>query len=313
MPDKSSPVSTIRSIFLLLIAFFIFAIQDVIIKMMSGSYALLQIVTIRTLFVLPIVAVLLYFNGGLASLKTSNLKVQLIRGGTMFAAYIFFFMALSAIPYSLNNALFFSGPLFITLLSIPILKEKVGWLRGGAVIAGFVGVIIAVNPAGAHFDPAAFLSVASALTYAMSIIATRILDDTPQSITAYTTGVYLLGCLLLGPIFANINSTSTHPSIEFLTKAWVTPTSRDTLLILLIAFCWGLGMVMLSAAYRDTPVAILAPFEYFSIAYGLFFGYLFWREIPTLSMLIGVTLIVVSGLFIIYRENRTVQFPQKTT
>ncbi|MFT5193788.1 MAG: drug/metabolite transporter (DMT)-like permease [Candidatus Promineifilaceae bacterium] len=77
-----------------------------------------------------------------------------------------------------------------------------------------------------------------------------------------------------------------------------------TLLIFFLSLCWGIGMVLLATAYRETTVAVLAPFEYFSIFYGLFFGYIFWGEIPTLLMAFGVMLIIGSGLFIIYRENQ---------
>lgn len=301
MHETSSPL---RGIILLLAAFFILSIQDVIVKLMSDDLALLQIVFFRTLFTLPMVYLMLHFNGGLKTLKTADLSLQLIRGLAMFLAYIFFFMALSALPFSLNQALFFSGPLFITALSVPLLKEHVGWPRWLAVLIGFFGVIVAINPSNTHFDPATLLSLAAALAYATSIIYTRKLNDTPQAITAYTTGVYMLGALILSPIFAGMNTNSVHPSIEFLTKSWPTLAPRDIFFIFLIALIWSAGMLMLSSAYRDNDVAILAPFEYFSIVYGLLFGFLFWQEIPTAQMLIGLVFIVGSGLFIIYRENR---------
>ena len=252
---------TLHSILLLMGAFFILSIQDAIIKLISDKYALMQIVTIRTLFTLPIVYFLLHQSGGIATLRTNALRTQLVRGFAMFAAYIFFYMALAAMPFSLMLAVFFSGPLFITALSVPMLKETVGWQRWLAVLVGFIGVLVAINPSGSSFEPASVFAIISAFCYAISIISTRKLDDSPQSITAYTTLCYLIGALVLSPIFAGIDASSAHRSIEFLTMSWPRPILTDVLLIAVIAVTWGVSMVMLSSAYRDTNVAILAPFE----------------------------------------------------
>ncbi|MFK7805196.1 MAG: DMT family transporter [Anaerolineae bacterium] len=296
--------SNIRGVLLLLIAVLIFSIADVIIKTMSSNYAALQIVFIRSVFALPIVFIILYKRGRFSDLKSGNYTLQVLRGLMMFAAYIFFFLAIAALPYSLTLGIFFSGPLFITALSVPILGETVGWRRWLAVLVGFVGVIIVINPAGSEFDPATILALAAAFTYAVSIILTRKLQDTAISTAVYTTFVYLGAAAILAPIFSGWDSDSTHASMLFLVKAWTVPLPLDLLLIFFLALCWGIGMVLLSTAYRETDVAILAPFEYFSIFYGLVFGYIFWGEIPTSFMIIGVILIVCSGLFIIYRENR---------
>ena len=106
------------------------------------------------------------------------------------------------------------------------------------------------------------------------------------------------------PLFAAFTLPTEHPSFQFLSMAWNRPVPLDLLLIFFISLCWGISMVLLSSAYRSTPVATLAPFEYFSIIYGILFGYLIWQEIPTPTMLVGVILIVGSGLFIIYRERQ---------
>ncbi|MEM7113370.1 MAG: DMT family transporter [Chloroflexota bacterium] len=296
--------SSLRGISLLLIAFFIFTVQDAIVKLLSSDYALFQIVLIRTLFVIPIVFIILHFDGGLPTLKTTQLRQHIWRGGMMFLAYAFFFMGLAALPYGLSIAIFFAGPLFITALSAPMLGETVGWQRWLAVLVGFVGVLIMMRPTGSSFEPATLFMVLSALCYAISIIITRKIQDNATSITSYTTAVYFVGALIASPIFANITLNTTHPSFVFLTQRWPLPPLGDLLLIFGLAVCWGVGMVLLSAAYRGTAVATLAPFEYFSIFYAVVLGYLLWGEIPSLAMLIGILLIVGSGLFIIYRENQ---------
>lgn len=303
--NQNKQSGSIRGILFLLTAVFIFNVQDVIIKFMSSDYAVLQIVLIRSLFALPIVFLILHFNGGPATLTTDQLSLQFLRGCVMFLAYIFFFLALAALPYSLTLGIFFSGPLFITALSVPLLKEVVGWRRWLAVLVGFGGVLIVINPGGASFNPATLLALASAVAYALSIILTRKLKSSAPAMAVYTTGVYLLAALLLSPVFTNMQIDSAHPSLLFLLKAWSMPLPKDIFLIFVISLCWGTGMVLISEAYRSSEVALLAPFEYFAIFYGLIFGYIFWHEIPTPMMLAGVGIIVCSGLFIIYRENRT--------
>ena len=295
---------TVRSILILLVAFLLLSLTDVVIKLLSGGYPMLEIVIIRTVFALPIVLWIFRRSGRWVELKKIEYTKEFIRGMAMFTAYIFFFMALAALPYSLMLGIFFSGPLFITALSAPMLGEGVGWRRWLAVLVGFVGVLIVIEPWGANFQPASLLAVAAAACYALSMIYTRKINDSPQIITVSTTLVYLGAALIMSPIFANLPVEAVHPSIQFLTRSWTTPTLLDLFLIAMIAVGWGAGMVLLSSSYRNTPVAVLAPFEYFSIVYGILLGYLFWGEIPTLTMLIGTTLIVGSGLFIIYRENR---------
>ncbi|MEM7336142.1 MAG: DMT family transporter [Chloroflexota bacterium] len=301
---RSSTGNSLQGITLLLTAFFIFSVQDVIIKLMSGDFALLQIVLIRTLFTIPIVFGILHFNGGIRIPKTSNLKLQFWRGFMMFSAYLFYFLALAALPFSLTLAVFFSGPLFIAALSVPMLGEAVGWRRWSAIIMGFFGVLIIIQPGGESFNPATVFAVLAALAYATSIILTRKLDEPGLSTTFYTTAVYLIASLIFSPIFAAVNFNSVHPSIQFLTKKWPQPAVQDVLIIIGLAFCWGVGMVMLSGAYGGTAVAILAPFEYFSILYGILFGFIFWQEIPSVTTIVGLIFIVGGGLFIIYRENQ---------
>lgn len=302
---SNSQSSSLRSISLLLIAFLIFSIADAIVKLMSSDYAVLEIVTIRSIFALPLVLfILLRSKQPLHHIRTATQPTQFWRGFAMFAAYLFFFLALAALPYGLMIGIFFSGPLFITLLSVPILGETVGWRRWAAILFGFVGVLIIINPRGNAFEPATLLAVAAAFSYAVSIVLTRKMDDTAQVTAVWTNLVYLAFALILSPIFASLTFDSVHPSIEFLTKAWTMPPLRDLGLLALLAFGWGGGMVLLSSAYRDTPVAVLAPFEYFTMVYALLLGYLLWNEVPTLPMMLGVTLIILSGLFIAYREER---------
>ena len=299
---------TIRGIIFLLTAVLLFAIQDVIIKGMSSSYALLEIVVIRSCFSMVIVLGILYFQESWSALRSKNWKLQFWRGMWMFSAYLFFFMGLAALPFSTVTALFFSNPLFMTALSVLILGEKVGWPRWLAILVGFVGVIVIIQPTSDSFDFASLFILIAAVAYAMSMITTRKIKDSGTSIAVYTTVIYLTSAIILSPLFASLD-LGTHPSFAFLTKAWTIPLAWDIFLIFVTSLCWGSGMVLLSAAYRDTAVSTLAPFEYFAVFFGILLGFLIWGERLTIEMILGVALIVSSGLFILYREN---QIPEES-
>ena len=298
--------STLRGVFLLLTAMFIFTIQDSIIKLMSGDYPLLQIVLIRSLFSIPIILLILQYNGGIQQLReTKEIGGHIWRGASMFSAYAFYYLGLAALPFNLHLVIFFASPLFITALSVPLLQEQVGWRRWAAVSAGFIGVIIIIQPNNGRFEPAVLLSLASAFMYALSIIQTRKIKDSAAKMSAYTAVVYISMAALLAPVFSSIDVNHlAHPSLTFLTQAWQAMPVMDWLLLLLLSVFWGVGLTMLSKAYQLSHVSILAPFEYFAIFFGIIVGFLIWREIPTAVTLIGLIFIVGSGLYIVYRENQ---------
>lgn len=151
---------------------------------MSSHYATLEIVVIQSSFTVPIVLAIAHFNGGLAQLRTKHLTLELLRGIMMFCSYICFLLALAALPYNTVITLYFSGPLFMTLLSVPLLGESVGWRRWMAVLVGFCGVFIIIRPDVDSFDFAAMLPVASAFMYAVGIIWTRKLNDSAPAMAS---------------------------------------------------------------------------------------------------------------------------------
>lgn len=130
----------------------VFAVQDLILKLLSGTYPLHQAMVLRSLTAVPFLLALVRLNGGMATLVTPGLRRMVGRGFVMFVAYTSYYLALAALPLATTVALYFAAPLFITLLSVLILKEDVGALRWLAVVTGFAGVIIMVRPGSALFD-----------------------------------------------------------------------------------------------------------------------------------------------------------------
>jgi len=189
-PDRNG-----RGILLLLGGIFIFSIQDVIVRTVSGTYPVLEFVFIRSVFSIFPVLALVVIDGGLGSLKVSRPGIHAVRGVLMLLCYVTYFIAVASAPLATVVAIFFSAPLILTALSALILREPVGLRRWAAVLVGFGGVVLILNPLeGMAFQPGALIAVVSACLYAASMIITRRLGvtDSGVSIVATQTMAYLL-------------------------------------------------------------------------------------------------------------------------
>lgn len=292
---------SLRSITCILIAEISFSVHDVIVKFISSSYPVHEIVLIRSLVAAIPISMIIFWKGGLSSLKTKHYTGHVIRSLLMFGAYISFYLSLSALPLAVTVSLFFSGPIFITLLSVLLLKEHVAPGSWIAVFTGFLGVIVMLNPGAGVIDPAAFLALLSALLYAGGSIMTRSLGKTESSMSLvfHLTVIYILSAGILGLALkgAGIDQGS-HPSLIFFFRAWKIPPGPD----LFLFFCTGLiaatGIYCLTQAYRLEEPSKIASFEYVAVPLSAFWGYVFWNDVLGWQSVIGVLLITGSGLYI---------------
>ena len=296
----------IKGIAFLVFATAIFSVQDVIIKLLSPVYPAHEIVFFRSLVgMLPILLIVQY-EGGLRQLRTRRPLLHLARGLLGFVAYTTYYLALTALPLADTVTIFYASPLFVTALAVPFLGEAVGFRRWIAVLLGFVGVIVITRPFGSDLEPAMFLAVITALSYAGSILITRKLAGTESgSCQAF----YLMLTFLVASCFAGLLmgdgrfAVEGHPSAEFLLRAWTWPTREDALLMLLVGLISGTGFYCISQAYRIASASVAAPFEYCSLPWAILWGYVFWSDLPASTTLLGVILVVGSGLYIIHREG----------
>ncbi len=284
----------------------VFSIQDVIIKSISGAYPVHQIVFVRSLVALAPLLVIAHFGGGLASLRTRRPWAHLLRGGAMLASYTTYYLAIAALPLALAVALFFVAPLMITALSHFLLGEKAHLRRWFAVAVGFAGVLVMTRPGGGTIEPAALFAVLAAVFYAVATILTRRLGATESgpSLAFSATLVYLTANALLGlTIGDGALARPTHPSLEFMLRAWAWPSGLDLALMALCGLIAAFGFYFLSQAYRLAPATSVAPFEYVGLPLAALWGYLFWNEVPQATTVLGVVLIVGSGLYVLHRES----------
>ncbi|MEQ6201782.1 DMT family transporter [Sulfitobacter sp. HNIBRBA2951] len=299
------------------IAFVLFGVlcislNDALIKQLSAGYPLHQIVFFRSFIGLSLSLVFLRFEGGLPALRTENTGLHVLRGVLVVIANMSYFLALAVMPLADATALFFAAPLFITLLSIPILGEKVGPLRLGAVIVGFIGVIVMQRPWETSADLAVsrivlMLPVLAALTYALNQVMTRKLGaKAPASVLAiYIQGTFLIVSITFYLIAGDgqFATNTTNPSLQFLLRAWVWPAPEDRLVLLGLGVNGALIGYSLSQAYRLADAATVAPFEYIGLPLAVFWGLFIFSDLPTWEVWTGMTLIIASGLFVFFRER----------
>lgn len=295
-----------RGILFLVAGIAVFAVQDLILKLLSGTYPLHQAMVIRSVTAAPLLLLLAHLNGGVRTLLTPGLRRMIGRGFVMFMAYTFYYLALAALPLATTVALYFAAPLFITLLSVLILNEKVGLLRWLAVGAGFAGVIIMVRPGSNLFDWAAPLAVLSGLTYGISMVSARRLGTTETAAAlAFWGNAVFLGCaLILSTIFGTGEYASTgHKSIDFMTRGWIWPTGFDAGLMMACGVIAAAGLTLLTQAYRISQSSVVAPFEYTALIWGVLYGWVFWSDWPDRTGWLGIAIIVGAGLFVIWQER----------
>lgn len=283
----------------LILGVMIFSTQDAIIKSLSGDYPVTLAIVVRSTVALPILMTLVHFERGLKTLFSRNYLPMLFRGAVLLVSYTTYYMALPALPLAEAIALFFTAPILVTILAGPLLGEKVSLKSWGAVATGFIGVLIILRPGSSIFEPAAFLSLISALTYALSMVLARRLGTTePSSVmTFYVNGVYMAGAALIALGFhaAGIVELG-HPSLDFLVRPWTFPATSDLLLLGLCGVIAAVAMSLLTHAYRMAEANLVSVYEYTGMIWGPLWGFLFFAEVPRLTTAIGTALIIAAGI-----------------
>ncbi len=296
----------VQGVLCIVMGMVVLSLQDSLIKWMSSDYPLHQIVFIRSCIAIVVTVYFAHLEGGIHLLRTRHLSLQLVRGLLMVMANICYFLALAAMPLAEAAAIFFVAPLFITVLSVPCLGERVGPWRWAAVAAGMAGVVIMLRPGEGLIEIAALLPIGAALCYALMQMLTRRLGGSDR---ASTLAFYIHVCfIVVGAGFGLIAgdgrfATGGHPSLEFLLRAWTWPSAFDAFLMLSCGLLIAVAGYLLSQAYRIAEANLLAPFEYTALPFAVLWGVLWWGDWPDGTAFFGIALIAGAGLFVFYRET----------
>lgn len=281
------------------------SMQDMVVKWVSGSYPLHEIMLARAAVAVLLTLGMVRFEGGYGLLKTRRPVLHLVRGLLLVIANLCYFSALAAMPLAETTAIYFIAPLLITALSVPMLGERVGPRRWLAVLVGLAGVVVMLRPADGTIEVAAVLPLAAALSYAVMQMITRRLGRTDKAsvMAFYVQLSFLAASGLIGLSVGDGRFAGTgDPSLEFLLRAWTRPSGTDALLILLCGVLVASAAYLLSQAYRVANPAVIAPFEYTALPFAVMWGILVWGDWPDATTVLGIVLIAGSGLYVFYRE-----------
>jgi len=280
--------STTTGIALVCLAFFWFSALDATAKFLSAELPVLQIVWVRFVGHVVVAVVLFRMWRNPSILRPTRYFLQLLRGVFTLGATTFNFIAVQYLQLTETTAIMFVAPLVVVILAGPLLGEWAGPHRWAAIIVGFCGVLIVTRPGIGGMHWAAFLSAAAMLCFALYAIVTRMIAPTES-----VEGMLLI--IALVPAIA-----TAIPALS----VWQTPPDAVHWIMLLLTGVFGaIGHWVLIVAYRIAPAPALAPFNYTQIVWMAGLGYLIFADIPNIWTVIGSTIIIASGLYVIYREH----------
>ncbi|MFN3293535.1 MAG: DMT family transporter [Gemmobacter sp.] len=303
-PARATPMT---GILLAIGGSLVFSVNDVAIKFLSGDYPLHQVVLVRAVIGLAFLAGVIATTGGhWGQLRTTRGGTHLLRALVVIASNATYFLALAALPLADAVALAFVSPVFITLLSIPMLGERVGPHRWAAVAVGLIGTAVMLRPGAGAFQPAAVLVLISAACYAFSQMLARGMRETESAVTLsfYNQAGFLVSSAAMGLVAGDGRlAGSSDPSVQFLFRAWVWPPVADWPAFAATGLAVALGGLMMAQAYRTCEAAVVAPFEYSAIPMAILWGAVVFGTMPDAVGLAGMALIVSAGLYTLWRET----------
>jgi drug/metabolite transporter (DMT)-like permease len=269
--------------------------MDGFIKEISDVFPTGQIIFFRNLLAfIPLMAFAYWRYGGI-TVRTSQPWSHVVRGVFGVTSMFFFFLSYKLMDLSEAIALGLSGPIFITVLSVPLLGEHVGWRRWSAVVVGFIGVLVMTHPGAGVFDWHALVPLAAAVFYAVAMISIRKLGSTepPTTIVFHFTTFATLASLMTIPV-----------GIAYPEQAWVMPSGLTMgAIIVTIGVLGGAAQIVLTMAYQHARAAVVAPFDYTALIYGFLIGAVWFKERPDAYIIVGGAIVVAAGIYIIHRET----------
>jgi drug/metabolite transporter (DMT)-like permease len=283
------PDQTMRGVVAILLAMGSFSLMDVSLKVLSAHYPPLQVAALRGLTALPLVLVYVHWQGHMRAVWRVRWPLHLLRGVLSVLMLSLFAYAMQTLSLASAYVLFFIAPVLVTLLSVPVLGEKVGASSVWAVLLGLAGVWVAMRPGADLWQSTASLAVLAAATcYALAAVVGRVLTrtDVPASLVFWTTVSLAVGGTALA------------------WPAWVAVNADHAPWLALLAVTGLAGQVFIVEAFRHGRAAVVAPFEYSALAWGVLFDALWWHVWPDSWTWLGATLVVAGGLVLVRSIGR---------
>ena len=278
-----------RGVLYAVAAFASFSASDALVKLVADDLSLAQIICISSLSVLLPMAVWVSVRGGGVRmlLPKDPLRVG-IRMALLVTNVFLAYYAFARLPLANAYTMILTSPLFVTLLAGPYLGEYPGWRRRIAVLLGFIGVLIVLRPGMVELDPGYLAAVGAAVGFAFVVMMTRQLGRSE-------TGASLVFSVFFGRVLAGG---------VLLPFAWDPMDWTGIALLVGIGWLGMVGQTFVWLAFRNAPAAVVSPFQFSQIVWGALFGYLLFGDVPDRYVVIGVLVIVGSGLYVFFRERK---------
>ena len=302
----STPNNNPKGIVYILIAMMVFSVQDGIMKHIYNFVSLYEIYLIRTVISFVLILIFLIITKQPIVFRTQYLVLTITRVILFFFGFSSFYVSLTVLPLGTATALFFVTPFLITIFAHFFLKEEIGIRRWSAIVVGFIGVYITLNPDFSNFNYLSLLPILCAFCYSLSMI---IIKKTSDKDSVYTqTFTFYIGAIILSIIFYFIigdgqYNTSNHPASQFIFREWFVDFNNNILLMAATGVTATLAFLFLFTAYSIASPAVVSPFEYSILFWSPLVGWLYFDEIPSLNTVVGILIIVSSGVYIFMREK----------
>ena len=283
-----------------------FSVQDSIMKYIFTFVSLYEVYLVRTLVSLTIILLFLKLTKKPIIFKTQYPLLTFCRVILFFFGFSFFYISLTVLPLGTATALFFVTPFLITIFAKFFLKEQIGPRRWLAVIIGFIGVYVILDPDFSNFDYMSLTPILCAFCYSLSMIIIKI---TSEKDNVYTqTFTFYIGAIIISVIFYftfgdGQYNTIDHPASQFIFREWFNNLEASIFLMVVTGFTASVAFLFLFSAYRIASPAVVSPFEYSILIWSSLSGWFFFNEIPDLKTVIGIILIVCGGIYIFIREK----------
>jgi len=280
-----------RGIVAMLVAIAFFAVMDAQLKLLAGHYSPMQVAFLRGVTSLPFVLLPIVLRGRLARLRPVNVRLHLARGVLSVLMLGSFIFAVRESSLATTYSIFMCAPLVVAALSASMLGERVVRAQWGAIAAGLAGVLLMIAPRGDEWvSLGALAAVVAAATYSLSVVTLRLLSrtDTTESMVFWFSVLLSVGAGLLA------------------IPHWVPLHIDHWPLFVGIGLTGAFGQHFITEAFRHAPAAVVAPFEYTALLWGVALDLVIWRVLPGAVTLGGGAIVIGAGLYLLARERRQV-------
>ena len=297
--------NNIKAIFLIILGMFVFSIQDTLIKLMSDSINIYVIYIVRSIVGILVIFTYCWIYKIQLIFKTYYPFITILRVSIFFLGFSLYYFSLSKISLPEAVTLFFVSPFFVTINSKFIIGENIGIYRWSAILIGFIGVYLVLDPNFNDFNIYTLFPIFCAFFYALTVVIQKKTSD-KDSLFTQILHTYLSAIVFSIIIYFFVNNLTFTPyqllEYKFVLMSWNIPSLNYFLLLIIIGFTAVIGFFSIFGAYRIGSPATIAPYEYSLIIWSILFDYFIWNDYLTIKGMAGLSLILIASFFTLYRE-----------